>query len=145
MHYFLCAMSEYINGYRDNSSRFQYEKNCWNEFRTFNDRPYAVFSGVCNTSRECISQYRIHDGYHDCIDKEDDFKHFEKDYCTGNVKRHRFQCFHNEHKCLSISYLGSGKNECSNGYDEIWYDTGNAIAQEINCHEGNDAGCGRLR
>ncbi|CAF4065171.1 unnamed protein product [Rotaria sordida] len=144
-HYFLCAMSEYMYGYLNYSSRFQYEPNCWNNSRTFNDQPYAVFPDVCQTSRECISQYRIHDGYHDCIDKEDDFKDFDKDYCTGNVKRHRFQCFNNEHKCLLVSYLGSGKNECSNGYDEIWYGTGNPIAREINCYEGNNAGCDRLR
>lgn len=87
-------------GYQDYKSPYQDDKFCWNGSLTFNDRPYAVNPGICTRSKECLSQYRIRDGSLDCWDDQDEKRSLEKNYCTGNVGRHRFQCFDDEHKCV---------------------------------------------
>ncbi|CAF4213936.1 unnamed protein product [Rotaria sp. Silwood2] len=115
----LCDM----NGTRNYFSSFQHDKFCWNESLTFNGRPYAVALEVCHIGGSCISQYRIRDGFGDCLYNQDEHEVFEKDYCTGNVGRHRFRCFNDEHNCLHLREMSNERDHCSNMFDELWYGT----------------------
>jgi hypothetical protein len=141
----LCSSNDSNYGNKDFLSPLQYDKFCWNETLTFNGRPYAVNPDTCTTAGECISQYRIHDGFVDCFGGDDENKIFDKDYCTKNVGRHRFQCFNDQHKCLPLIYLGSGTSECLNSYDEIWYDLGLPLRQNIKCQKSDTLDCDRLK
>ncbi|CAF1195228.1 unnamed protein product [Rotaria sordida] len=114
----LCGINEYPMIRKDYSSPLQYDKFCWNESRTFNGRLYSVAENTCSLEDICLSQYRIHDGFMDCPRGNDETSVFNKDYCTGNVGRHRFQCYDDQHKCLSVLHLGTGRSDCSNNYDE---------------------------
>ncbi|CAF2228918.1 unnamed protein product [Rotaria magnacalcarata] len=118
---------------------------CWNNSKTFNDRPYAVNPDACPIAWECISQYRIHDGFADCINNIDEEKTFNNDYCTGNVERHRFRCYNDQNKCLSLFWLGSGISRCSNNYDEMWYGSGLSLEKSLTCEKTDTADCARLK
>jgi hypothetical protein len=48
-----------------------YDEFCYKNSQTFNNRSYH-FIDVCRESKECISAYRINDGYPDCAYKEDE-------------------------------------------------------------------------
>ncbi|CAF1021023.1 unnamed protein product [Rotaria sp. Silwood1] len=120
-------------GYRDFLSSYQNDKFCWNDSLTFNGRPYAVNPAICTTTGECISQYRIRDGFRDCFDQQDEEMVLDKNYCTGNVGRHRFQCFNDQRKCLQLIRLGTGNADCSNSYDESWYGIGTDLRLQLPC------------
>jgi len=141
----LCTLNEHSVGYKNYFSILQYDKFCYNNSRTFNGRPYAVNPDICHTAGECISQYRIHDGVVNCFDEDDELRNIDKDYCTGNVGQHRFQCFNNEHKCLPLTELGTRRNHCSNSYDEMWYGLGSLLKDRINCQERNTGDCDLLK
>jgi hypothetical protein len=142
-HHILCILSHHGN--LDSSSPLQYDKFCWNESRTFNGRPYAVNPGTCSFAKECISQYRIHDGIQDCVYGADENTAFAQDYCTGNVGRHRFQCFDEQHKCLPLNMLGTGRIDCSNNYDEMWFGVGLPVGRNIRCQKMDTADCDRWK
>ncbi|CAF3833592.1 unnamed protein product, partial [Rotaria sp. Silwood1] len=118
----LCSDEHSNRGERDFSSSLQYDEHCWNDSLTFNGRLYAVNPDLCASRGQCISQYRIYDGHEDCVVPSDERLILENSYCTENVGSYRFQCFNDEHACLPLSQLGSGVSECSNNYDETWYD-----------------------
>jgi hypothetical protein len=50
-----------------------YGEFCYNDSQTFNNRSYN-FIDICEESKECISAYRIHDGYQNCADGNDELK-----------------------------------------------------------------------
>ena len=137
----LCTLDDPEDGYRNFSTPHQNDQFCWNDSVTFNGRPYAVNHDICTTAGECISQYRIRDGFPDCIDNQDEKLNLAKNYCTGNVGRHRFQCYSNEHKCVLLHRLGTGTADCSNNYDESWYGTGTNIQMKLRCTKGKTTDC----
>ena len=137
----LCTIDDPAIGYRDLFSPHQNGKFCWNDSLTFNGHPYAVNPDICTRSGECISQYRIRDGSTDCFDQEDEKKTLNKDYCIGNVGRHRFQCFNDQRKCLHLYRLGTGMADCSNNYDESWYGTGTDIRHQLSCFKALKVDC----
>jgi hypothetical protein len=141
----LCTteFSDYIN--KNFSSRFQNDKFCWNDSLTFNGRPYAVNPNACANSGQCISQYRIHDGTYDCLYNNEENMIFEKNYCTGNVGRQRFQCYDDQYKCLTSEMLGTGSQQCSNIYDESLYGNGLPIRQDIPCDTYLTNECYRIK
>jgi hypothetical protein len=141
----LCANVNPVVGYRNFSSPLQKDKFCWNNSFTFNGRPYAVSPDICNDTEECISQYRIHDGMQNCLNIQDEEMSVEKNYCIGNVGRHRFQCFNDQHKYLPLDQLNSMISECSNSYDESWYGTGASLDFVAPCFKGQTTGCHRLK
>jgi hypothetical protein len=144
-HHELCKLAEEKQGYTDFNSYFQYDKFCWNDSVTFNGRPYAVTLDIHGPGCTCISQYRIGDGQRDCPDGEDEKNIFERDYCTGNVGRHRFHCFNNEYKCLPLDVFGNDVSECSNNYDEYWYRHGSSFRENFFCRKDSLSDCGHLR
>jgi hypothetical protein len=135
----LCTLDDPKLGYRDFSSPRQNDKFCWNDSLTFSGRPYAVNPDICTNSGECISQYRIHDGTQECYDGQDEIMLLDKNYCTGNVGRHRFQCFNDEHKCLPLRIFGVGR--CSNKYDRSWYGSGADLRLQFPCHKEQKTDC----
>ena len=137
----LCTIVDSSYGYRDYLSPQQNDQFCWNDSLTFNGRPYAVNSGMCTRSGECISQYRIHDGSPNCFDQQDETIVLDKNYCSANVGRHRFQCFNDQHKCLTLNKLGEGYADCSNSYDESWYGTGTTLQLQLSCSKGSTTDC----
>ncbi|CAF0897048.1 unnamed protein product [Adineta steineri] len=145
LNHLLCTVPPSSNTYQDFDSPFQYDKYCWNNSLAFNGRPYAVTPCVCATEGLCISQYRIRDSRRDCYDWDDERNTFEKDYCTGNVGRHRFRCYNNERSCLPLKALGDDFADCSNNYDEMWYGTDNPIRQKFRCRKGSTLDCDSLK
>ncbi len=141
----LCTINDPNYGNRDFLSPYQNDKFCWNDSLTFNGRPYAVNPDICTRSGECISQYRIRDGSQDCIGGEDEEMVLDKNYCTANVGRHRFQCFNDQRKCLTLTRLGTGTTDCSNGYDEDWYGTGTNLRLQLSCFKEVTTGCHLLK
>ncbi|UJR12875.1 hypothetical protein I4U23_017049 [Adineta vaga] len=141
----LCAINTPFYGYKDFLSPYQNDKFCWNNSLTFNGRPYAVNPDICSYAGECISQYRIRDGYPDCYDQQDEKLDPGKNYCTENVGRHRFQCFNDQHKCLQLPVLGSGYADCSNNYDISWFGTGTDLRLQLFCFNAVKTDCHRLK
>jgi len=86
------------------TSSHKYSSTCWNDSLTFNERPYA-FIDICPDSGVCFSQYRITDGYWDCLDQKDEFEntdHENRNYCE-NIRKYRFQCSSTQITCLPIT------------------------------------------
>ncbi|CAF1508343.1 unnamed protein product, partial [Didymodactylos carnosus] len=142
---FLCDDQRLPYGHRNMTSPFQYDQFCWNESFAFNGRPYAVHPDACPVGRECISQYRIHDGFENCLYNEDELVAYGNSFCTEHVGRHRFQCFKNESKCLPLLMFGTETSECSNNYDEMWYGLGFPLEESRECHKSDHSDCNRLK
>ena len=104
----LCTFDNPTYGDRDFLSSLQNDKFCQHGSLTFNGRPYAINPDIRTDAGECISQYRIRDEIFDCTNGDDENMVLEKNYCTGNVARQRFQCFNGEHKCVTLRVLGVG-------------------------------------
>ncbi|CAF1423463.1 unnamed protein product, partial [Adineta steineri] len=141
----LCTVRNTDGVHQNFTSRFQYDRFCWNGSLTFNDRPYAGIFDLCTYSGQCISQYRIHDALPDCLFLQDEIIVLTKSSCTGNVARQRFQCYNDQHMCLTSIALGTGLSECSNSYDESAYGTGVPLRQDILCIANQTTGCHQLK
>ena len=136
--YALCDTQEGISGYR-NYSGPQYDINCWNKSKTFNNRPYQV-SFHCQT--RCISKYRIRDGIVDCLWSDEDYS--VNNSCP-QIQHHRLQCSSSELTCLLAGELGNRASSCSNGRDEFDDKTGLVLSENIVCNTNTDPGCVFLR
>ncbi|CAF4111219.1 unnamed protein product [Adineta steineri] len=140
---YLCTIDNPEHVYRDSLSPHQYDKFCWNNSVTFNGRPYAVEPDICKYAG-CLSQYRILDGLPDCFFAGDE-KMTYQNYCTGNVGRHRFQCFDDQNRCFTLLTLGTGFAHCSNNYDETWFDTGIFLRERMPCEKDDLSHCDHLK
>lgn len=121
---------------RNYTSSHQYPLSCWNSSFTFNGRPYAFFD-ICPESKSCFSQYRIADGWKDCMDNEDETKYMSQNisYCQ-NIRKHRFQCSPEQRTCLPVSQLTpstQSSGTCFNTYDQQINGRGQYIA-DIQCY-----------
>ena len=141
----LCTINDPKVGYRNFLSPLKIHEFCWNDSVTFNGKPYAVDPMICANHHECISQYRIRDGYYDCYDGHDEVLVSNKNYCTGYVGKHRFQCFNQQHKCLPMIRLGTGYADCINRFDESWFGTGLDIRSQLVCSVLRQTDCYRLK
>ncbi|UJR14502.1 hypothetical protein I4U23_001498 [Adineta vaga] len=120
-----------------------YHKHCHNNSRTFNNRSYN-FIDVCHDSRECISTYRIQDGYMNCLDGYDEKStKLSSNLCSIN-KHHRFRCSVNQSTCLYISSLGNFDIDCENRYDESWMGTDLTLSK-LTCKKTSKDDCQLLR
>ena len=122
------------------TSSHKYSSTCWNDSLTFNERPYA-FIDICPDSGVCFSQYRITDGYWDCLDQKDEFEntdHENRNYCE-NIRKYRFQCSSTQITCLPITnFLLSIQSNgiCQNKHDNMINGTGRYLAT-ISCSSIN--------
>ncbi|CAF3252140.1 unnamed protein product [Rotaria socialis] len=135
---FICSPLIYFSEYQNFNLTLQYDEFCWNNSFSFNGRRYAVYPNTCKYAIGCISQYRIHDGFADCLYGEDETTAFEDTYCKKPAGRHRFQCFDDEHKCLSQILLNGERSECSNKYDRQCIQLDWVCDGEWDCSDASD-------
>ena len=132
-----------IRVHRNVTSSLKYDQSCWNNSLTFRNRSYAYFN-ICQVSRECISQYRIRDGYQQCGDEQDEDKMLLYHNFCFNLRKHRLQCSLKQDQCLFVYKLGNSYDDCENAYDERFYGTGSPIT-EVTCNNRNEVGCSLIR
>lgn len=128
---------------RNNDSSIKYDEHCWKDSVTFNARPYAVHD-ICTRSRQCISQYRINDGWIDCVAREDENSCISNNGLCSRVRKHCFQCSPEQPTCVATNLLGQSNNYCSNKYDTYLYGQGPSI-REVPCRSSNLASCEILK
>ncbi|CAF0816639.1 unnamed protein product [Adineta ricciae] len=121
------------------SSKSGYDINCYRNSRTFNHQSYN-FVDVCQQSRECISTYRIQDGFANCLDGNDE-KQTKGTFntCSG-LQHHRFRCSTNQSTCLSPLSLGNLDVDCDNRFDESWFGTDITLAK-LSCKYNSKDDC----
>lgn len=132
----ICSSSRII---RNESSSAKYDDDCWKDSFTFNNRPYAVYN-ICTTYHQCISQYRINDGWKDCLDNHDENNFNINGSLCSRVRQHRFQCSIEQPTCLTILSLANTFSQCSNGYDEYLYGHG-LVLSELLCQKSRPDNC----
>ncbi|CAF1530044.1 unnamed protein product [Adineta ricciae] len=121
---------------RDETSKFQYSATCWNDSVTFNGLPYA-FQDVCPGTSICFSQYRIGDGYSDCVNDESQYL-LANSYC-GRIQKHRFRCSPQQMTCFPVEQfdLVGTVTSCTNYHDRFLNGDGRPVA-EIVCRENEE-------
>ncbi|CAF2907736.1 unnamed protein product [Rotaria sp. Silwood2] len=104
-----------------------YDEYCWTkDSKTFQNKSYH-FSDICKrTSKYCISDYRLLDGYDDCGGVQSEDELFNPFYSTNNSclnqQKYRFTCSHEQQPtCLLVELLGNQVIDCLNGYDEFLF------------------------
>ena len=121
-----------------------YSPDCYNNSRTFNNHSYYIVD-VCKQSKECISAYRINDGYKSCADQMDEPENnsFSLASCS-KFQHHRFRCSIEESKCLIIKNIGDLSPDCKNNYDEWWMGTDMMLSQ-MKCNRKSKDDCQAIR
>ncbi len=120
-----------------------YDEFCYNDSRTFNNRSYH-FIDVCEESKECISAYRIKDGYEDCAYSEDEEISTQFPNTCSNMQRHRFRCSSEQPTCLFVNTIGDEFTDCMNVRDEWWMKGGIKLSELI-CNTQSKDDCERIR
>ncbi len=121
-----------------------YGEFCYNDSQTFNNRSYH-FIDICNISKECISAYRIRDGYQTCADGYNELDGRYSNACS-NIQRHRFRCSNEQPTCLTVNLLGDQSIHCFNEFDEQWMGV-NTRLSELVCNTDRESknGCEFIR
>jgi hypothetical protein len=120
-----------------------YDEFCHNDSRTFKNHSYN-FIDICNKSKECISAYRIKDGYRGCAYFEDETISSQFPNICSNIQHHRFRCSSKEPSCLFVKNLGDEITNCRNDRDEWWMNEGIKWSKLI-CNSQSKDDCGRIR
>ncbi|CAF0969905.1 unnamed protein product [Rotaria sordida] len=104
----------------------------------------TTFFYRCQTSGECISKYRLFDGFVDCFDASDEHDLEALNSLSPLFIRDRYNCTINVNSSNTVMrhFLGDGTNVCFNGADEMslsinW--------QEQQCFKSDDFACSLLR
>ena len=134
-----CTEPEDVLDYR-NYSGVNYDRNCWNNSKTFNNRSYQV-SSQCRI--RCVSKYRIRDGIPDCVDPSEEYKNMNAS--CPQIQRHRFRCSSTELTCFLAAALLDFVPWCSNKRDAIDYESGLVLFGHVDCATRDDFGCIYLR
>ncbi|CAF1602990.1 unnamed protein product, partial [Adineta ricciae] len=116
-----------------------YDKNCWNNSKTFNNHPYQV-SFLCGS--RCISKYRIRDGIIDCSPLEE--LPSMNNSCP-RIQRHRLQCSPSELSCLLPAVLGKDIGLCTNNRDQYYQSSIHQYFETPVCDKRTDFGCHYIR
>ncbi|CAF1113002.1 unnamed protein product [Adineta steineri] len=112
-----CLLVEVNNDIRENTS--MYDLNCYNESITFNGFQYQV-DDVCKGTHQCISRYRLNDGFVDCYYGEDENINFINQSSTCfNQEKYRFKCSHSQSTCYYSKKIGNNIFDCDNKQDEV--------------------------
>ncbi|CAF0843456.1 unnamed protein product [Adineta steineri] len=100
----------------------------------------TTFFYLCRTSGECISKYRLFDGFIDCLDASDENDLEALDSLEPFFMKDRYNCTQNGDKSTAVMrhFLGDGINQCMNGADEMslsinW--------QQQQCFKSSDSAC----
>jgi hypothetical protein len=103
-------------------------------------------SDLCNEWNRCFSLTRINDGWWDCLNEKDEFEKRETmvhKSCT-RVRPHRFHCSSEQPTCLRVMSVGDRKEQCQNGFDELWSGMGQTLSS-IGCNDRRQDQCSLLR
>ena len=103
-------------------------------------------SNLCKEWNPCMSITRINDGFVNCLNKNDENKEIttETSKSCRYVRRHRFRCSTLQPTCLSVMALGNQKEDCGNGFDELWLGTSRRVSN-MNCNDREKDECSLLR
>ncbi|CAF3900572.1 unnamed protein product [Rotaria sordida] len=123
----------------------KFDELCWSEkTRTLNTNKSYSFQNVCPTNPQCLSSYRINDGYDDCHHSIDERQYNYPESCT-NIRKYRLQCSSSEQPtCLLSEFMGTMTDECFNFYDEYFFGS-NVRIEGITCFKQNDNQCQLFR
>ncbi|CAF0959549.1 unnamed protein product [Didymodactylos carnosus] len=106
----------------------QYQMNC-SHFR-------------CGDTFQCVSEYRLRDGYNDCLNGADESPTLN---CPLFVQKDRFQCSMSEQTCLLPTALGNIKSDCRlTNWDEYIEDKNIKLSNFL-CRHSNSVQCETLR
>ncbi|CAF1466525.1 unnamed protein product [Adineta ricciae] len=95
----------------------------------------------CAISKECISNYRLLDGYFDCLDRSDEDITNLKLPIDDAFLQDRYKC-ETVQSTIMLHLLGDGQTHCPDGSDEIniWINW-----KLVECQRSTDVGCQILR
>ncbi|UJR18257.1 hypothetical protein I4U23_005160 [Adineta vaga] len=128
-----CVTNENLSKYHsipfDNLFQIKLEKD------TCREHPHDFYQ--CLNSIECISKYRLLDGYKDCLDGSDENIEIEDE----RFLQDRYQCKTVSEKIM-FHLIGNEQVDCSDGSDEIYQQID---WKSIKCEQTNDIGCQLLR
>ena len=118
--------------------------DCHNDSRTFNNHSYHWID-VCTTSSQCISAYRIKDGFTNCDNQIDEQpgKELVSKSCSS-VRRHRFRCSIEVPTCLSANALADLGTQCGNTKHLLSRSIQIAVSR-AQCNRQSTVGCSLLR
>ena len=124
----------------DNGNHLLY----YNNSRTFNNHSYH-WTDVCHSAGECISAYRIKDGFVNCYRALDESQPNElvSSSCS-NVRRHRFRCSTEQASCFYASALANIPILCENGVNELSKGI-QMLSDSTQCTSQSKPGCSFLR
>ncbi|UJR18683.1 hypothetical protein I4U23_005590 [Adineta vaga] len=129
------------------------KKNLWKTKITFDQHQmnqlvidktceqYPFHFHRCFISQECISKYRLLDGYFDCLDKSDENITDFKLIIDKSFLKDRYDCETTSGMTM-LHLLGDGQTQCTDGSDEIntWINW-----KLIECQRATDDGCQTLK
>ena len=112
---FICKLASE----RTNTSHDGYHRHCHNDSRTFNNRSYHWFD-VCERPSNCISAYRVNDGFANCRYQNDEAQtdKLVLKSCS-RVQRHRFRCSMSQVTCRIASVLTVSFHHCKSIKDTL--------------------------
>jgi hypothetical protein len=116
---------------------------CHSDSLTFNNHSYH-FIDVCQNSEECISAYRINDGYWNCLGGGDEDRTDLVNISCANVRPYRLRCSEEEPSCLPIVSVGDQYQECTNHHDEFWMGIGRPLSTLV-CNKQAKGDCQLIR
>ncbi|CAF3723068.1 unnamed protein product [Adineta steineri] len=129
------------NSVSKNATGPQFHSLCYaNVSKTLEKGLSYAFFDVCE---QCISQYRINDGFKDCVSGEDELRE-QIDTCSGYVRDYRYRCPFGPTTCLTVQALGDSITSCNQDEDEFILGSGQSLSL-IKCLEFEDEDCLFLR
>ena len=121
-----------------------HHQRCHQHSLTYNNHSYNLSTNICNTSKTCISLYRIKDGFVNCVDEMDEKGNISIDSICSKMQRYRFRCSDDQPTCLSVTALGNDQQDCNNRFDELWFGTRTKLS-DIDCNKLRKHECEVLR
>ncbi|CAF4616217.1 unnamed protein product, partial [Rotaria sp. Silwood2] len=100
---------------------------------------------ICPNTHKCISNYRLLDGFDDCIDRSDENPNLQRQL-NSKFTRHRYRCAIQNDETILPHLLGDGNNDCSDGSDEFEFTSDRIINwREEDCLNLDDTICRLIR
>lgn len=133
------SQSDRLNTRNYSSTARKIHPFCWNDTKTFNNKLYKSSPDACN-STDCISSYRLNDGFRDCENTYDEsYKGVYRQSSCESIRQYRFQCPKHQESCILVSEINTIHNDCP--VDVI---NGQSI-KTLTCKNRHDQNCKILK